>query len=775
MSLRPMLLASLCLVAMFATVTDSIAADPSTPGWIDVRSAINRGLPKTAIEKLQPIITSARQAGRYDEAIRAIGLKIALESNVHGNRADERITRLQAEIAKAPEAMKPVFNAILANWYWNYFQQNRWQFMQRTQTAGPPGDDLTTWDLSQILAKIDKQFQITLSQSDKLQQIPIAKFDALFDKGTAPDAYRPTLYDVLVYNALDFYSAGEQAGGRQIDSFDVRTDSPVFSPVDDFLRWKPDTTDTDSPTFQAIRLYQDLLSFHANDDDRSALMDANLARLIFANNVAKGSDKTDRFHAALRRFAKENDDHPIAARALYQLALGIYFQKDRVKAREIAQTGLTKFPQSVGGKQCDQLIQQIDARHANVSAERVWNRPGQNIQIEYRNITAFHFRLVPFDFAKMLGENRNSPERLATAQREALLARKSVKTWSVTLPQTKDYQERIEWIETPDDIPPGGYYLIASHDPGFVKENNVVSFSQIWVTELALITRNETNTGIVDGFVLDAQSGEPIAGAAVRAWTTSRRSGQPIEIPATKTNANGIFQFKSSNNRTLIIHASHDGQQIATANLISSYINDRTRVSQQTQFFTDRSIYRPGQTIRYKGICMSVDHKRDSYHTLAGREVTVRFLDVNNKEVETQTHRTNDYGSFSGSVTAPRDRLMGRMRIQVQNGPPGQTQFRVEEYKRPKFRVEVKPPTEAAKLGGIVKVQGVASSYTGAAINDAKVTYRIVRGAEYPVWWWRRCWWMPPTGSSVQEIDHGTATTAADGTFDIQFDAKPDL
>ena len=66
---------------------------------------------------------------------------------------------MRAEIAKAPAEMKPVMEAVLANWFWHYFQQNRWRFMQRTQTAAPPGDDFTTWDLTRILSEIDKQFQ----------------------------------------------------------------------------------------------------------------------------------------------------------------------------------------------------------------------------------------------------------------------------------------------------------------------------------------------------------------------------------------------------------------------------------------------------------------------------------------------------------------------------------------------------------------------------------------------------------------------------------------
>ena len=191
-------------------------------------------------------------------------------------------------------------------------------------------------------------------------------------------------------------------------------------------------------------------------------------------------------------------------------------------------------------------------------------------------------------------------------------------------------------------------------------------------------------------------------------------------------------------------------------------------------FFTDRAIYRPGQSIRFKGICISLDPKQDDYKTIAGQEVRVALLDVNGKEVERLTLRTNDYGSFSGTVTAPRDRLMGQMSLSVVEGPPGVASFSVEEYKRPKFQVEIESPVEAAKLQAKVRVEGKATAYTGASINGAKVQWRVVREVRYPDWWFWRCWWLPPSGGDSQEIAHGTSLTDAAGKFEIDFEAKPD-
>ncbi len=750
-----------------------VAAGPRDADWKAVNDAINQGLPKTAIEKLEPIIADAISEKDYDEAIKAIAMKIAMEGNIEGNKPEEKITRMRAEIEKAPDEMKPVMEAIVANWFWHYFQHNRWRFMQRTQTAGPPSDDFTTWDLTRILSEIDKQFDKTLANAEQLKKIPVTEYDELLEKGNTPDSYRPTLYDVLAHNALEFYISGEQAGSRAEDAFDLSADSPIFSSAADFLGWTPESSDEGSLKLKAIKLYQQIMRFHQNDEDQSALLDTDLARLNFGNNAAFGEEKTARFKAALRRFADEQASHVISARALHDLATAVHGENELVEAHKIASEGLNRFPDSVGGRRCYNLIQQIEARSSRVTTERVWNDPRPSIDVHYRNVTKIYFRLVPFDFDAYVGSNRWQPEQLDHNQRRALIARRPVQSWSADLPKTEDYRERVESIDAPDDLVPGSYFLIASHNPQFSESDNQISFTEVWESELALVIRNHAGRGFVDGFVLDARSGEPIADASIRAWQRNQQN-RLTSLPSTKTDRNGMFKIRGENHRQILILASHDEQKLSSANYLQPYLNQPPSATEQTMFFTDRSLYRPGQSIQYKGICMALNQEKDDYKTIANRNIVVVFSDVNGKEIERVEHRTNDYGSFSGSVTAPRDRLMGRMTLNVPNGPHGSTQVTVEEYKRPKFQVELERPKTAARLGDTVKMQGKATAYTGAAINDAKVTWRVVRQVQYPTWWYWRCWWMPPQGNSSQEIAHGTLTTAANGTFDIEFTAKPD-
>lgn len=760
------------------------------PLWQAVQEAINQGRPQTALEKLAPIAVRADQSGDAAERVRVLAARIDLEAaTLESATPDTRLKKMRVAIDAADPALHPVLEAIQATWLWEFFQQNRWQFSQRTavgasasapkmdQVAPGPDDDLLTWDLARILRAIDIQFARSLQAADRLKQSPIASYGKLIRRGNVPLNYRPTMYDILVYHALDFYKAGEQVGSRSSYAFDLLSDSPVFGPLDEFLAWQPSSRDERAPTLVAIKLYQDLLRFHQADTDPTARLDADLSRLEFAYSQAIGEDKQARYEAALKRFQSAASDYPVWASAAANLAQLARESNDLVLARRIASEAVERFPESIGGTRCYNLIQQIEAREAQVTTERVWNAPWPTIQVHYRNVRKIYFRLVEFNFQQFATSNHSwQPEGMDDAQFQRVVAAKPVIAWSADLPATTDYRHRLEELAVPQDIKLGSYLLLASHREDFSEQDNQISVAEVWVSNLALSIRTGQGDGIVTGHVLNAQTGLPISNATVQAWQFDRNAQRIEEVPRVVTNADGEFTFKADNRQRLVLLASSDKDRLSSANMISVGIYpQRPARIEQTLFFTDRSIYRPGQIIRYKGVCHSYFQSLDEYHVLPDRKLVVALFDANNKEVERLEHRANDYGSFSGSFTAPRGRLTGMMYVRVVEGPAGQANVRVEEYKRPKFEVEVSAPEVAPKLAGEVEVKGKSTAYTGATIDGATVRWRVVRQVRYPIWWLWRMWWLPPSSGERQEIAQGTTTTGTDGSFQIKFIAKPDL
>ncbi len=750
---------------MAVLITCGAIAAPRDAQWSKVAEAIQKGLPKTAIEELDPIIQGALRDKAYGEAVKAIGRKLVLEGNIQGNKPEEKITRLEAEIAKAPKEIVPLLETIQAHWYWHYFQNNSWRFMRRTTTAQTPGKDFTTWDLPRLFQEIDRHFQIALSAAPLLKKTPVTDFDELLNKGGMPDSYRPTMYDFIAHEALTFYASGEQGAAKAQETFEISAEDPMFGTTEEFLNWRPRTTDTNSPKLKAVQILQELLRFHRPQTDGFAFFHNDLERLIFGKNVAFGENKNAHFIEALRRFP---EGHEISSMARHQWAQVLREEGKLVEARTVALEGAEKFPESPGGKLCHNLVKDIEAKSFSVMTERVWNS-GAMIQVRYRNLTNLYFRAIPYDW-NVSEKQRYRTEYLNTEQRRAILAIQPGFSWSTKLPSTPDFKERVEEVSAPD-LKPGFYFIAASHDPNFGEEDNFVMFTDVWVSELALILR--PRHGVIEGFVLEGKSGEPVNGAEISAWHFDR-DGNRAPNPAVQTDENGLFTFPGAQNHSYIFRARHKGREVVSQNEYTPQRPPNHREHTQTVFFTDRAIYRPGQIIQYKGICIRVDQDKDNYNVMAGTDVEVIYDDPNGKEIARQKHRCNDYGSFTGSFTTPASRVTGRMSVRVLTGPPGAASFSVEEYKRPKFQVTLEAPKEGGKLNQKISVSGKALAYTGAAIDGAAFKYRVVRQVQMPYWWgWYGSRSYRHQGQQ-QEIAHGTGRTESDGAFAIEFVTRPD-
>ena len=755
----------------------TLSAATRSSQWEAVDKALEKGRPQTAIEQLDSIIAAALKAQATPEAIKAICQKIALEGTIEGGKAEEKILRLQEEIAKRPASMHPVMETVLAHWYWQYFQQNRWRFMDRSQTEVTPGDDFTTWDLSRLLAEIDRHFTMALENKDALLQIPVADYDDLLEKGTVPDRYRPTLYDFLAHEALSFYTTAEQAGALPMDTFTPSADSPLLDAQESFISWAPETTHQSSPTLKAILLYQDLLTIHREAGDVGPALDVDLNRLQFAYQVATGSTKGERYQAALTQLAAQAQrvEDPIESRILYLLAEYHHRQEDYVTAHGYATRGHQAHPDSLGANQCYNLIQRIEAKEISLTVERVRSRSLSDIQVDYRNVTEVHFRIVPYDIQTYL-RNLHLHQYLHEVDVEHIIKINPVKTWSDTLPPTHDYHSRQISLSSPSGLASGLYYLIASERSDFKTQDNHIDVTPFWVSDLALVVRQPHRSGcnsVVTGLVLNAEMGTPILGAKISRYSMDRdKNNEWFYLDTVTTDLDGQFSLSPMDDRqSYVLLVEHQDQVLVSQDSYSDWPSRKLDDPYcRTVFFTDRSLYRPGQTIHYKGISLRTHPSQNEYQTLPDQTLTVALYDQNGQEVTRQQHTTNDYGSFSGSFTAPRDRVLGRMMIRLLEDRQSQTQFRVEEYKRPKFQVTLSEPVVSPKLNTQVEIPGRAVAYTGAAMGAAQVTWRVERQAIIPRW----CWWVDQS-RYPQTIAQGTTTSAADGTFTIPFTAQPDM
>ena len=255
--------------------------------------------------------------------------------------------------------------------------------------------------------------------------------------------------------------------------------------------------------------------------------------------------------------------------------------------------------------------------------------------------------------------------------RSELLQQVPVRAWASDLAPTLDYQEAVHDELAPTELKPGYYFLLYSLNESFTPNENQLGACELWVTKLGLILRNrmgtqpETNNDPprLQGIVVDNQTGAPIAGASVQSFIREQRSQRLTPGPTVTSNIDGFFRIPSQNSNTLIF-VTHEGQSFASTQETYPFGYKETWDSPILgTLFTDRSIYRPGQTIHFKGILTKNDQKLARYEVAAGIRVKIELQDINGEVVETLESMSNDYGSFSGSFTAPRNRGTGQMEI----------------------------------------------------------------------------------------------------------------
>src|SRR5690606_18532721 len=271
-------------------------------------------------------------------------------------------------------------------------------------------------------------------------------------------------------------------------------------------------------------------------------------------------------------------------------------------------------------------------------------------------------------------------------------------------------------------------------------------------------------------------NGKPVTNATVElSYTENNKKSSNTETFSTDVYGNIKIEKTKDRYRNIAAKVKH-GNEIAYFGdyYVSQYYKPQAKENPYKAFlFTDRSIYRPGQTVYFKAIAMkSINSKSE---VVVNEPVYATLYDVNDDEITELKFKTNEFGSISGEFILPNTGLNGEYHIEFDGDEEDfliDHYFSVEEYKRPKFETKFNPITETYKVNDSVNVKGTALAYAGSNITDAKVVYRVHRNVQYPHWYfWRRPWF----NSEPQEITHGESTTNEKGEFEITFKAIPDM
>jgi len=746
------------LVALLTASSSCFAQDLSEQ-WKQVDEADNKDQPKTAITLLDQISQTAVQAEKWDDALFASARKAILQGRIEeGEQAYGALLRLEEARKTSSAKMQPFLDALIAEWYVKYFLDNRWMFAQRTQISGSEeGKDIGKWSLPRIVKEVGDRFDRVLTAPQRFFAYPIKDFSRCFTPGTIEDEYRPTIYDLLAHRAIDFYSSAEQGLLENDPDFIVASDMPLFAQPELFMKWaEKQFSLKDSGIKKALFITAQRMRVNQVAGRSIAFADGDFNRIQLANRLlgAVGVDADDAYDQALEAFVSRWNDNEVCTRAIAAQADRLFVQKKYVEAKQRAEEGRKQFPKSVGAQECNAVIERVLQPSMTIQTPNVWAktkpeaRPYGQLEITCRNVPQVRFRLYPM--------NPENEEERNIWDIEKLLKRQFVKEWTVDI-ASENYQEVTQKKDIVEACKNGMYVLLAT------AQENVHYVVAMQVSDLSV---ERMNRGQYDVRVCNNESGMPIANAQITAKVKNNQKKE-IEIRNYTTDAGGRAVLEKLPNGEVTLYVK-SGDDTLVDTIGWSWGNERqpdVQDASRVMLLTDRSIYRPGQTVYYKGIYYVVNQDTGKYEIRPQAHYTIRLMDPNNQEIASRKEKANAFGSFSGSFVIPKDKGTGHMTLQMDQGG---VSFSVEEYKRPKFEVTFDPIKDEFKLNADVTLKGRATTYSGLPLARAKVKWRVERSARYP--WW--CWWRV---TQPKVLETGTAETGDDGTFKTTFLAKPEL
>ncbi|MGE5357036.1 MAG: alpha-2-macroglobulin family protein [Deltaproteobacteria bacterium] len=762
-------------ISCAAPKTNIMNSAPKKPDmkkdWQKIDSLEQQGLIKSALEIVDSIYNYAKINKITDQKIKALFYKAKYANTLEENSVIKFEKTLNDEISTADQPEKSILQSILAEFYDNYLSANFYKISKITDFDDSLNTDIQTWSAGRLIRQSNELFDASISYPH-LKSISFSSIPDIFTDVEKTSGLRESLFEILAQRALDHYKNDRNYLPSSKEKF-IINNRDFYNTPDLFVNLNIYSSIPEDPKFKTILLFRELEKNSLEKKDYPELIDICLKRLEFVKSQYLLQDGTDLYISTLKKLIdqyKEVNEISEAYFLLAQVFLAISNEnpgenKWKIKeALELCNTAESKYANSPGAEQCKALKFNILEKNLSCSTEYV-NLPGEDIltEIRYKNLKRIYQKLIIISESTLEELNKMYKD-----QDIYLNSLPVFNSWIIDLPDDGDLREHsieygIEALKT------GSYILISSDNESFLRNSGLFIYQVFNVSNLAYWQKNDKSGNFI--FVLNRKSGAPVENARVAfyeyKWNDRIRQNEKVLFSQGITNKDGFVKVPGENDyKSYEIVISKDLDILSLSDNVYIGRSRENFTNTNVIFFTDRSIYRPGQTLYYKGLMINYDQDGIPSAVKNKTDVKIRFLDTNHQPVAEITTKTNEFGSFNGSFAIPGAGLTGTMFIN-ELSTNSYYSVKVEEYKRPKFEVTFEEYKENYKLGDKIMLTGNAQTFAGFPLQNAKVNFTVKRKVYYPYYYWYR---IPPQRGSDLEISHGTLTTDENGKFTVPVD-----
>ncbi|MCA6007505.1 alpha-2-macroglobulin family protein [Bacteroides thetaiotaomicron] len=683
------------LVLLWLGVIPAVQAQTFDKLWKQVEQAEKKSLPQTVIKLTGEIYQKGEAEKNSPQMLKAYMWRMKYRDMLTPDSLYTNVKELEQWAKQADKPMdRAILHSLIAGIYANYAANNQWQLRQRTEIVGEaPSADMREWTANMFVEKVKTSIKEAMADSVLLLNTSSRTYIPFVELGETSEYYHHDMYHLLAFRSIEAL--------QQIEGLDRATPVEAYS--------EDTSSKKQSPVKQDIeRIYENMLISYKAKGDKEGCLLTNLNYLSWKRDSSKSFREpfsvkkggtymmtVDPYETGLDALKTEYKSSDLCAEVYLAQANYMIGKEQQTVALQLCDESIRLYPGYRRINALKNLREDILSPSLNVTAAAT-AFPGEEIKIRasHKNLDGFTLRL--FQAKKLIKE-----QHFAVLRPEDYRTQDTVFTFQA--PEVGEYVMRI----IPD--------IRAKRDSE--SKFNVTRFK-------ALTCRLPGNQYEV--VTLDGQTGHPIPNAKVTLYTNDEKLLQEF---TTGTDGKVVFPWKSDYRYLKAAKGADTAMPLQGVYGGSyGYYGDENKALEQMTLLTDRSLYRPGQTVYVKGIAYT--QKADTANVLPNKEYTVILTDANNQEVGQKKVRTNEFGSFATDFALPSACLNGMFSLIVGNS---RTSIRVEDYKRPTFDITFEKQAGSYQLGDQIEVKGKIQSYSGVLLQDLPVKYTVKRSA-FSLW-----------------------------------------
>ena len=745
-------------------------AEPVGTTFADLEALFADGRFAAAAELAARLQVEAAQRG--DAAAANLALIREVQAEVGLGATEKALRLLLAAPAPTGRREKLLLELFRGETLSRYYDTYSWEIGQREKIRSADPLDLSKWSASELNAAILQHFAAAWEERASWGTESVAPLAGLVEQNDYPARIRGTLRDTLSYlfaEALGNSSRFQPAEANELYRLDLdallapaaaSTTAEVVAPGQ-------------HPLERLRRVLADLEAWHLEAGRREAALEARLTLLDALRVHFTGNADRERFDRELETTLAAFDPG-LEWRSMLLSRLAEWRRESEApdawkRAHQVALEGAVAFPDSIGGRRCRTVLDQLEA--PNLSLDGVANdlprRP--SIVVVHSNLARLYFRAYRLPSAT---SNLVEVPFRADAKGLVQLVRSGspVAEWQLELANPGDFRQHRTQVTPPLDQL-GKYVILASERPDFALEQNRAQAMLLNLSEVMVLGRPSFRRLDTEVEVRAASNGRAVAGAQIELMAATNYGQDFSRMQQGSTDQQGLAVFdlqKAAVGTRFYLAVDHGASHLDTGDWLYRPHADEPadKISREQLVFSDRGIYRPGQKLFFKVISYTRNQQTGERRVENEVPVQVELLDANGEVVASQELKSNRHGSAAGEFLVPAGRLLGSWTLRAGTH---YLSLRVEEYKRPTFEVELLAPASPLRLNQPAQVEGSARYFFGMPLREGKVTWRVTREPSYPRWW---CWWTPII--EVQNVAFGEARLDGDGRFKVSFEPRAD-